>query len=64
MFELSKNILEKVSFDKKLFRKELTKALKWLKPDEKMLLMVWCISTYGNQYKDVISEVFKNVTKS
>ncbi len=64
MFELSKNILEKVSFDKTLFRKELTKAVKWLKPDEKMLLMVWCISMYGNQYKDVISEVFKNVTKS
>lgn len=63
MFELSKNILEKVSFDKTLFRKELIKAVKWLKPDEKMLLMVWCISTYG-QYKDVISEVFKNVTKS
>ena len=64
MFELSKNILEKVSFDKLLFRKELIKALKWLKPDEKMLLMVWCISTYGNKYMDVISEVFKNVTKS
>lgn len=64
MFELSKNILEKVSFDKTLFRKELMKAVRWLKPDEKMLLMVWCISTYGNQYKDVISEVFKNVTKS
>lgn len=64
MFELSKNILEKVSFDKTLFRKELTKAVKWLKPDEKMLLMVWCLSTYGHQYKDVITEVFKNVTKS
>ena len=64
MFELSKNILEKVSFDKTLFRKELTKAVRWLKPDEKMLLMVWCLSTYGNQYKDVISEVYKNVTKS
>jgi hypothetical protein len=64
MFELSKNILEKVSFDKILFRKELIKALKWLKPDEKTLLMVWCISTYENQYKDVITEVFKNVTHS
>lgn len=64
MFELSKNILEKVSFDKTLFRKELTKAVKWLKPDEKMLLMVWCIGTFGHQYKDVISEVYKNITKS
>ncbi len=64
MFELSKKILEKVSFDKTLFRKELTKAVKWLKPDEKMLLMVWCLATFGNQYKDVIKEVFKNITKS
>lgn len=64
MFELSKNILEKVSFDKALFRKELIKAVRWLKPDEKTLLMMWCLSMYGNQYKDVISEVFKNVTKA
>ena len=64
MFELSKNILEKVSFDKTLFRKELTKALKWLKPDEKTLLKMWCLTTFGHQYRDVIREVFKNVTKS
>lgn len=63
MFEFSKNILEKVSFDKTLFRKELTKALKWLKPDEKMLLLVWCISTFGHKYRDVISEVYKTVTQ-
>ena len=64
MFELSKKVLEKVSFDKTLFRKELIKAVKWLKPDEKMMLMVWCLATYGNQYRDVIKEVFKNITKS
>jgi len=64
MFELSKNILEKVSFDKTLFRKELTKAVKWLKPDETTLLKVWCLATFGNQFKDEIMEVFKNVTKS
>ena len=64
MFELSKNILEKVSFDKALFRKELTKAMQWLKPEEKMLLLVWCISTFGHKYSDVISEVYKNVTRS
>jgi hypothetical protein len=64
MFELSKNILEKVSFDKTLFRKELTKAVKWLAPNEKLLLKVWCLGTFGHQYKDVIMEVYKNVTKS
>ncbi|MBL7890031.1 MAG: hypothetical protein J0L87_08260 [Bacteroidetes bacterium] len=64
MFELSKNILEKVSFDKALFRKELTKAMKWLKPDEKTLLKVWALTTFGHMYKDVIVEVYRNVTKS
>ncbi len=64
MYELSKKILEKVSFDKTLFRKELTKAVKWIKPDEKMLLMVWCITTFGHQHKDIITEVFNNITKS
>ena len=64
MFELSKNILEKVSFDKLLFRKELTKAVKWLKPDEKTLLKVWCLGTFGHLYKNEIMEVFKSVTKS
>ncbi len=64
MFELSKNILEKVSFDKSLFRKELTKAVKWLKPEEKALLMIWCLTTFGHQYKDVIHEVYKSVVQS
>jgi len=64
MFELSKNILEKVSFDKALFRKELAKAVKWLKPDEKTLLKVWCLGTFGHLYKNEIMEVFKSVTKS
>ena len=33
MFEMSKKILEKVSFDRALFYKELVKTLKWFKPD-------------------------------
>jgi len=61
MFELSKSILEKVSFDKTLFRKELKKAIKWVKPDEKTLLKVWCLATFGHLYTEEIMEVFKNV---
>jgi hypothetical protein len=64
MLELSKHILEKVSFDKSLFRKELIKAAKWLKPDEKLVLKVWCLSTFGNAYREVIMEVFRSVVKS
>ena len=64
MFELSKNILEKVSFDRALFQKELMKAAKWLKPDEKTLLKVWCLATFGYQYRDIIIEVCRKVTRS
>ena len=64
MYEMSKHILQKVSFDKALFRKELAKALTWLQPKEKILLKVWCLTTFGTQYRDVILEVYKNVTRS
>ena len=63
MYEMSKQILQKVSFDKKLFGKELAKAIKWLKPNEKTMLRMWCLSTFGHAYKDVIIETFKKVTK-
>jgi hypothetical protein len=59
MFEYTKQILTKVSFDKVLFRKELRKALQWLKKDERKMLMVWCLTTFGNRYGDIIHEVFK-----
>jgi hypothetical protein len=58
MLELSKNILYKVSFDKKLFRKELVKAIKWINKDEIVLLRAWSIATFGHLYGDVIKEVF------
>lgn len=64
MLEFSKHILKSVSFDKKLFQKELTKILNWAKPDEALLLKAWCIATFGTLYGDVIREVFRNVTKS
>ena len=64
MFEMSKMILQRVSFDKKLFKKELLKAKKWLKPSERTLLYAWCIAQFG-MYKDVIAEVFRHtITKS
>lgn len=60
MLELSKNILQKVSFDPKLFRKELRKALNWLKPNERILLKTWCLATFGAIYHEVILEVFES----
>jgi hypothetical protein len=64
MYEMSKKILEGVSFDKALFTKELMKALKWLKSEEKLLLKVWCLSTFGHTYKDAILSAFRSVTKT
>ncbi|HEY4797920.1 MAG TPA: hypothetical protein VII99_02475 [Bacteroidia bacterium] len=61
---MSKLILQRVSFDKKLFKKELFKALQWLKPKEKTLLYVWCLANFG-MYRDVIVDVFRHtVSKS
>lgn len=58
MLELSKKILYQVSFDKKLFRKELVKAIKWINKDEIVLLRAWSIATFGHLYGDVILDVF------
>jgi hypothetical protein len=62
MFDLSKTILKKVSFDKALFCKELKKAINWVKPNEKTLLKVWCLATFGNQYQKEIIEIFSGVS--
>ena len=59
MLEYAQQILVKVSFDKNLFSKELRKALNWIKTEEKKMLQIWCIATFGNFYYDIISEVFK-----
>lgn len=58
MLELSKKVLEKVSFDRLLFRKELNKAIKWTNKEERIALYSWCIVTYGHLYSDVIMESF------
>ncbi len=58
MFEYTKQILTKVSFDKNLFRKELTKAMRILKKDERRLLKIWCVATFAT-YSDVMLDVFR-----
>ena len=61
MYELTKKVLTRVSFDKKLFKKELSKSNKWLKPKESIMLKAWCLATFGHVYKDVILEVFETM---
>lgn len=42
MLEYSKMILEKVSFEPRIFKKELRKALRQSTKDEYRQLMEWC----------------------
>lgn len=60
MMEFSKQVLQKVSFDRRLFRKELMKACRWVGQSERIMLKAWCLATFGHMYKDVILEVFQN----
>jgi hypothetical protein len=62
MLEYTKLVLQKVSFNRELFSKELRKAFKWLQKDELVILQAWCIVTFSDSYHDVISEVFRNVS--
>jgi len=58
MLEFSKQILQKVSFDRQLFSKELKKAIQWLKQEEATVLKIWCLATFGHVYTDVIADAF------
>lgn len=61
MLDFSKMILTKVSFDPKLFHKELRKLILWLGDDEEEIenLYEWCSENYGDVYGEIISEEFK-----
>jgi hypothetical protein len=58
MLQYAETVLEKVSFNRELFRSELEKSLQWLQNDEIRALKMWCIVNFGAQYMDVINDVF------
>ncbi|PKQ67410.1 hypothetical protein [Raineya orbicola] len=60
MLEYFKMILEKVSFDKLLFEKELRKALAQLKPTEREDLRRWCYLNF-TKYHQILNNQFKMV---
>jgi len=64
MMEFSKEILQKVSFDRRLFRKELMKAKQWVGHGDQLVLKAWCLATFGHMYKDVIMEVFQTTMRT
>lgn len=59
MLKFCKTILNKVSFDKHLFRKELKKSTHLVEKHELLVLKIWCLASFAN-YKDVILEVFES----
>ncbi|QKZ11848.1 hypothetical protein [Spirosoma sp. KUDC1026] len=62
MLEYIKTILQKVSFDKALFEKELAKAIQQLVvPDEVKQLKRWCYAQFGKVYRVILNRCFSRV---
>lgn len=59
MLNYTEIILQKVSFNRELFKRELSKSLQWLRKEEETILRTWCVINFGAVYMDVINEVFK-----
>jgi hypothetical protein len=58
-----KVILQKVSFDAKLFEKELRKAIKTLVADEIKELRTWCSEQFGIMYNQLIEKCFSKMRR-
>lgn len=54
MLEHQKMVLRAVSDNEELFKKEMNKALRWLKPREKILFQKWLRENFINQYPGLI----------
>jgi hypothetical protein len=61
MLEFSKSVLQKVSFDHLLFKKELTKSIQWINEADAKDLREWCLEMYGNKYSDIIQQAFESI---
>lgn len=59
MLEYFKTILKKVSFDRKLFERELRKSIKRLMPGEVDELRQWCYQHFSHQYNLILDRCFK-----
>lgn len=58
MLEYVKTILKKVSFDLKLFEKELVKAIASLLEKEVKTLKRWCYRTFGKSHRPILDRCF------
>ena len=58
MLNYVKSILEKVSFDRALFEKELRKALARILPSELEDLRDWCYEQFSEKYQLILDRCF------
>ncbi len=56
MLEYTKTILKKVSFDSRLFEKELVKAVNMLVPQELVEFKIWCYDQFGHIYYAILNK--------
>ena len=58
MLNYVKTVLTRVSFDARLFEKELRKAIKMLVAEEIKELRNWCYATFGNEHPAILNRCF------
>ena len=58
MLEYVKTILEKVSFDRLLFEKELRKSFAVLVKEELIELKSWCYVQFATVHANILNQVF------
>lgn len=61
MLEFCKIVLKRVSFDRRLFARELAKSFSWLPQDEAKALKSWALATYSSKYTQLILTTFATV---
>lgn len=58
MLEFCKTVLKRVSFDRRLFARELKKAFRWLSKEDAESLRQWAMRQYQHKYGQVITAAF------
>jgi len=59
MIEYVKTILEKVSFSRYLFERELRKGLRLILPTEVQEFKDWCYSMFGKIHESILNRHFQ-----
>ena len=60
MLEYVKTILQKVSFSKYLFERELRKGLRYLLPAEVEEFRDWCYQMFGISHQPILNRYFRS----